>query len=155
DRCADQARQPLAGIPHRRADALGLRCQSRLTLRRGGVVRPLTDHPLRAQSNLVKEVRTGTQRIPLRTAPCGNRTRAPLPNTLHDGGIASPCCQACCRAASKLFQQKLRGVSASLSVVVLTPVGVEALLKDLAEGLTLVHAAYVRKGSDREDTRII
>jgi hypothetical protein len=39
-------------------------------------------------------------------------------------------------------QQKLGVVSASLSVVVLTPVGVESLLKDLAKDLTLVHAAY-------------
>jgi hypothetical protein len=51
DRYAHQARQPLACIPHRRTDAVGLRCHVRLTLCRGGMVRPLTEGPWRLHLN--------------------------------------------------------------------------------------------------------
>ena len=56
DRHAHQARQPLAGIAHRRADALGL-CKARVTRRQRGVVRPLTldqgrRHPHRSPCRL-------------------------------------------------------------------------------------------------------
>jgi transposase len=53
----DQTRQPLAGFPHRRANALGLRQKTGLSLRQRGAAGPLTIKAVQAQHTVAGQER--------------------------------------------------------------------------------------------------
>jgi hypothetical protein len=73
-RRSHQACQPLAGVPHRRTDALGLRCKARINHRQRAADRPLTIEPLvrnyiSAQISIVRHLLMAYPKVCAGTSP--------------------------------------------------------------------------------------